>query len=205
MPAANDDRELRARGRRTMGKLLDAGMKVLADRGYHATRVDDIVRAARTSHGTFYLYFSDKDDLVRTLAEDCVAEVTEAVTALEPVDPEPAGRVQLRDWLTRWSDSYRRYGPVVRVWMEDHVADRGLVRLGAKAMSEILSTLEGRIREGAAGRSGLVDPSLAAPAMLAMVERTFYYVHSRGITVDEEAMLDTLATMIHRGFFGAQS
>ncbi len=51
-----------------MRRLLDAGMRVFAERGYHAARVDDIVRAARTSHGTFYLYFANKEDLLCTLA-----------------------------------------------------------------------------------------------------------------------------------------
>src|SRR5262249_12804599 len=49
-------RELRARGRRTMRKLLDAGVEIFAQRGFHAARVDDIVKLAKTSHGTFYLY-----------------------------------------------------------------------------------------------------------------------------------------------------
>src|SRR6516164_10918740 len=63
-------RELRAQGRRTLRRLLDAGLRVFARRGYHAARVDDIVRAARTSHGTFYLYFANKEDLLRALAVD---------------------------------------------------------------------------------------------------------------------------------------
>ena len=50
-----------------MRKLFDAGMRVFAERGYHAARVDDIVRTARTSHGTFYLYFANKEDLLREI------------------------------------------------------------------------------------------------------------------------------------------
>ena len=34
-------RELRARGKRTMRKLLDAGIEVFSKKGYHAARVDD--------------------------------------------------------------------------------------------------------------------------------------------------------------------
>src|SRR6185503_19557856 len=63
-------RELRARGQRTQARLLEAGARVFAERGYHAARVDDVVKAARTSHGTFYLYFSNKEDLFRALAID---------------------------------------------------------------------------------------------------------------------------------------
>ena len=64
-PAAR--RALRSQGRRTMRRLLDAGMKAIDERGYHATRVQDVVDIANTSHGTFYLYFSNKEDLVRAL------------------------------------------------------------------------------------------------------------------------------------------
>ena len=49
---------LRARGHRTRARLLAAGAEVIARKGLHAARVDDIVKAARSSHGTFYLYFS---------------------------------------------------------------------------------------------------------------------------------------------------
>src|SRR5438105_14992895 len=72
------ERELRAQGKKTMRKLLDAAMVVFERRGYHAARVDDIVKVARTSHGTFYLYFSNKEDLFRAL----LADVTEEVNAL---------------------------------------------------------------------------------------------------------------------------
>src|SRR5205823_9576442 len=53
-------RELRARGQRTVRKLLDAGIEVFGTKGYFPARVDDIVKVARTSHGTFYLYFANK-------------------------------------------------------------------------------------------------------------------------------------------------
>ena len=37
--------------------------------------------------------------------------------------------------------------------------------------------------------------------MLAMVERTTYFVTSRGLPFDDAVLADTLARMIHRGFF----
>src|SRR6266581_233794 len=57
------DRELRAQGRQTVRRLLEAGLAEFDQRGFQAVRVDDIVRRARTSHGTFYLYFANKEDL----------------------------------------------------------------------------------------------------------------------------------------------
>ena len=72
MPARRSDpaapRELRARGLATRERLLDAGATVFAQRGVHAARVDDIVKVAATSNGTFYLYFANKEELFRALA-----------------------------------------------------------------------------------------------------------------------------------------
>ena len=51
---------MRAQGKKTMRKLRDAAMTVFEKRGYHAARVDDIVKVAKTSHGTFYLYFATR-------------------------------------------------------------------------------------------------------------------------------------------------
>ena len=87
-----DGRELRRQGRRTMAKLLDAGMRVLAERGYHAARVDDVVRLAKVSHGTFYLYFANKEDLFRALAVQCADEMTGLAARLGPVPPDEVGR-----------------------------------------------------------------------------------------------------------------
>ncbi len=77
-------RALRARGQRTLARLLDAGASVFAERGYHAARVDDIVKAAETSHGTFYLYFASKEDLFRTLAQDLAASMVDLARELHP-------------------------------------------------------------------------------------------------------------------------
>src|SRR3984957_12844860 len=48
------DRELRAQGRETVRKLLEAGMIEFEERGFGGVRVDDVVKRAGISHGTFY-------------------------------------------------------------------------------------------------------------------------------------------------------
>lgn len=194
-------RELRAQGRRTLRKLLDAGLRVFARRGYHAARVDDIVRAARTSHGTFYLYFANKEDLLRALAVDCAGQLTELADQLGPVDPGEHGRRELRGFLGRFVDVYRRYGPVIRAWMEDQVGDRQVDRLGIKAFTAIGDRLALRIRE--AGAAPPTGDAAAAGVLMALLERFSYGVASGRISADDDATLDTLTTIVHRGFFGA--
>jgi AcrR family transcriptional regulator len=191
-------RELRAQGRKTMAKLLDAGMKVFAEKGFHAARVDDIVRTARASHGTFYLYFSSKEDLLRALAVQCSEQIEGLAATLGAVTPDDAGWQELRRFLDDFLTTYARYGPVIRAWMEDHVDDRQVNRLGVGAFTAIATTLGQRMH--AAGASG---NEVSVAALMALLERFAYFRVSRGLDFDRGVLLDTLTSVLHRGFFGA--
>ncbi len=194
-------RELRAQGRRTLRRLLDAGLRVFARRGYHAARVDDIVRAARTSHGTFYLYFANKEDLLRALAVDCANGLTDLAADVGPIGPDAAGRAELHRFLDRFIDTYRRYGPVIRAWMEDQVGDRDVDRLGVQAFTAIGECLALRMRTARLDPVG--SETAAVISLMALLERFSYGVASGRIPADDPAALETLTTIVHRGFFGA--
>ena len=191
-------RELRAQGRKTMRRLLDAGMRVFADRGFHAARVDDIVRSARTSHGTFYLYFTNKEDLLRALATECGHEISALADTLGPVGPDADGYLELRAFLGRFFGTYRRYGPVIRAWMEGHVDDREVGALGVRSFTDIANALDRRIRE-----AGAPSSPASISALMALLERFAYFLVSRRLEFESDAMLDTITHIVHRGFFAA--
>ena len=72
----------RARPDARRQELVDAALAMFAARGVAATSVDDIVKAAGVAKGTFYLYFSTKDDAVTAVAERMVIGVGERIEAL---------------------------------------------------------------------------------------------------------------------------
>ena len=199
--APAQERELRAQGRKTMRKLLDAGMVVFERRGYHAARVDDIVKLAKTSHGTFYLYFANKEDLFRALLGDVSVELTQLSEDLGEIGPGKAGYDALREWLGRFIDIYDRYGPVIRAWTEAEIDDNDVGRLGEEVMTGFAAVLIGRLSEAAVD---VPNRQLAALAFIAMVERFNYYVTSRRIEADRDEVLDTLTAILHAGVFGGE-
>jgi AcrR family transcriptional regulator len=184
-----------------MRKLSDAGRRVFAERGYHAARVDDIVRAARTSHGTFYLYFANKEDLLRALAVECAERIFELAESIGPIDGDE-GFVELREFLGGFLEIYRRYGVIIRAWMEDQVNDREVARLGVKAFTAIAQRLAVRIEESGAEQP--VDAATSVSALMAMLERFNYAVASRRLGLDDDVTLDTVARLVQRGFLGAR-
>src|SRR5277367_4832712 len=51
-------------------RILDAAVRVFAKKGFHATRVIEVAKAAGVADGTIYLYFKSKDQLLVSLFED---------------------------------------------------------------------------------------------------------------------------------------
>ena len=47
-------------------------MRVFAKKGFYATRVSEVAKAAGVADGTIYLYFKSKDQLLVSLFEDRV-------------------------------------------------------------------------------------------------------------------------------------
>ena len=157
----------------------------------------------RTSHGTFYLYFANKEDLLRALAVDCAREMESLATEIEPIDSGEDGFENLRDFLGRFVTTYRRYGVVIRAWMEDQVSDREVDRLGVRAFRHIANAFGQRMEES--GVVSAADSTATIAALMALLERFSYAISSRDLGFDDDEMLTSLTRLIHRGFFGARA
>jgi AcrR family transcriptional regulator len=197
--APAQERKLRTQGKKTLRKLLDAAMIVFEKRGYHAARVDDIVKVAKTSHGTFYLYFANKEDLFRALLADVSDEMTQLSEQLPSIAPTKVGYDELRSWLGHFFDLYARYYPVIRAWTESEVGDSDLGELGVNVLGGFANALTERVAE--VDPPVMTNPNIAAVAMVAMIERFSYYVLSRSLDVDRDELLDTLTGILHVGLF----
>jgi AcrR family transcriptional regulator len=183
-----------------MRKLLEGAIAVFDERGYHAARVDDIVKVAQTSHGTFYLYFSSKEDLFQALVADVTEEMRKLAASLPPIKASQAGYDELRSWLARFYDLYEHYNPVIRAWTEANSQNTDMARMGARVLRRFTNQLVRRVRE--IEPSPVSDPETAALAMVSMVERTTFYAVVGLFPVKRDALLDNLASILHVGLFG---
>ena len=53
----------------TRDRILEAAVTVFAHKGYHDTKVDDIVAESQTSKGSFYFYFPSKQEIFLALVD----------------------------------------------------------------------------------------------------------------------------------------
>src|SRR3954447_4980327 len=153
MPARSDaiearpeGRELRSRGRRTRDRLLVAGAEVFAERGYHAARVDDVVKLAETSHGTFYLYFANKEELFHALAEAVADRLATLADTLPPLTPDADGIAALTAGMAEFQEMYRSSGPIIQAWTEAEIVATEVGRLATTVWAAFTRALIDRIR-----------------------------------------------------------
>jgi AcrR family transcriptional regulator len=193
-------RALRSQGRQTMQKLLDAAMVAFDRRGFHATRVNDVVDIANMSHGTFYLYFDNMSDLVRALTIEVATDASELYGALTQAGTALDGesRDHLRAWIGAYSTLWLRYAPLFRSWTELATVDDSMGSRIRRTLATMTDAMSAQI--ASAGMAGDLSPDVTGLAVLAMLDRFHYLRDFMGQPVDDEA-LETLTTMVHRALF----
>jgi len=86
------------RGKRANGdkreRILDAATKVFAKKGFYATRVSEVAKAAGVADGTIYLYFKSKDELLVSLFEDRVEKLLSYMKDELPKQPTAAAKMR---------------------------------------------------------------------------------------------------------------
>jgi AcrR family transcriptional regulator len=216
------DRELRAQGRQTVRRLLEAGLAEFDERGFQAVRVDDIVRRARTSHGTFYLYFSNKDDFFKALLRDALHDMGVITDAFPVVTRNDAGRAALRQWVHTFCETYSAHAAVIRILSQADVVGEEVWGDGLQLLFRLAEAItqgmtaaspgwqagqgraaaEGQAPGGAAGDGPAAAPGhaeLTAVACLMMLERVNYLL-SVEVRLPREEMVDRLTAIIFAAF-----
>jgi TetR/AcrR family transcriptional regulator, fatty acid metabolism regulator protein len=91
----------------TKVRILDAALNIFSHKGYHDTRLDEIVQESQTSKGSIYFHFPNKERLFLALV-DQFADLLErrVVEAIEPL-PKGMGRVKLA--LQTCLETFGRY------------------------------------------------------------------------------------------------
>lgn len=86
------------RRQRTRGALLDAARTLFAERGFEGTTIAAIAERAELGFGTFYLYFRDKEEILRAVVMEGLESLRDQLDRLErgPADALESGHAALQ-------------------------------------------------------------------------------------------------------------
>lgn len=189
----------------TRDRMLTSARAVFAERGYQAASVGAITKQAETAHGTFYLYFKNKDDAfdqVLTSIQEQIKDESRAALG---------------------GDRYASLVGAIRGFLVVFVQDRGLMRAFLEGMmlspqieaswramrADFTTRIAHRLeREHAAGLVRGLDPLEAAQALASMAE---WYAFSHLVLGDPttpatagdvDAAVETLADLWYHAVYG---
>ena len=200
-------RALGRQGQKTVRKLLEAGLAEFDERGFQNARVDDVVHRAKISHGTFYLYFSNKDDLFKTLLRDALHDMQVITDEFPVVTRNAAGRAALRSWVHRFCGAYQAHATVIRILSQAEVVGEEVYGDGlqllfrlAEAITQGMTAGAGTAPAGSDGGHPLSEHAeLTALACLMMLER-INYLFSVEVQLPREEMIDRVSAIIYAAF-----
>lgn len=168
---------------------MTAGRTTLRRYSYERARVDDIVEEAGISHGAFYLYFRNKEDLLHRMAVECAATLRHLTAELDAM-PRPVQPEVFRAWVEAFVEAYHDDGPVIRVWLDNRDADPLMQSLANESLGPLTRALAAVVDPHT---SQVVGADIAGLSMLALLERLSSYF----VDIDLDAVTDTASRLMY--------
>lgn len=91
----------------TRSRILDAALDVFSRKGYHSTRMDDVVEQSSTSKGAIYFHFPNKEKLFLALVDQFANLLERRVK--EAIKNEKAGMDRVRVAIETVLDTFSTY------------------------------------------------------------------------------------------------
>jgi AcrR family transcriptional regulator len=153
-------------------EIVSAALELFVERGYAATRLDDVAARDGVSKGTLYLYFANKEELFKAVVREAlVARLTQLRSVVE--SHRGSTLELLRDLIRRWwgyvGDS--RVSGIPKLVMSEA---RNFPEIARFYLDEVVlpaqDALAGIVRRGIErGEIRPIDPALASQLLTAPV------------------------------------
>lgn len=91
----------------TRERILDSALNLFSRKGYHDTRMDEIVKESETSKGAIYFHFPSKERLFLALMDQFASLLERRIR--EAIEQEDEGMQRVRAALTACLDTFGKY------------------------------------------------------------------------------------------------
>jgi len=184
----------------TRNSLLQVALELFVEKGFEATRANEIAQKAGVAVGTIYLHFGDKDGLLSAILMNLADEIYTRVRAVyekhPSTRPEELARMHIEQ-IIQYIEENQKIAPFVLDYALSHHP------VGVKIIDFIVNQIEENIRQGqAAGiyRSDMLPPLAArAEAHMNLGLISWWIEHQDLITRDE--IVDTLVKFRLSGLY----
>jgi len=196
-----------ARGIRSRAALIAAARRLFESKGYANTKIADITQEADRALGTFYTYFSNKEEVLEQLAKDFKAEIDARVTELDLSSGDPYEVV--RELCAVYWDSCRNHSAELASIFQASMLDERFAERWRDIRADARRNIATGIRAvGKAGRAENPNPDATASALGSMMDYFCYVWLVEGGEAEQpplpdEVAIDAMALVMYRTVFAA--
>jgi AcrR family transcriptional regulator len=189
--------------RERRSQILTVAADLFGERGYHATSISDIIRAAGIARGTFYLYFDNKRAIFEELVDLLLERLHRAIRLVETGPGAPSARRQLLDNLQRVIGLLTEERSLLAILLEGAVGlDRAFDDKLADFYEQVARAIESSLLLGR--ELGLVRPCDTRVVSLAVLGGLKEVLHdllraAPGAPRDHAALAESILDIYSRG------
>lgn len=99
----------------TQQQILDAAVEVFADKGYHDSRVDDIVKTSGMSKGAVYFHFPSKETIFLSVIDQFADKLADGLQG--SLEGETSGIRQVDKALSKCLDIFGKYRHLAKIFL----------------------------------------------------------------------------------------
>jgi AcrR family transcriptional regulator len=185
---------------KTRDRIINAATEVFFDKGFSDATIDDITNYASLSHGTFYIYFNNKKDVLYELVKETFDLLYDATE--NPWKQEHSYE-SLRESIRGFFIMNQTHWKVIRTWQEAAMQDTEFMQLWEALSDQIARRIKQSIESSM--RRGLCQPINSAVAARALSGMIKHYVNTalmKNETIDVDLISNTLAHIWTYGIYG---
>jgi AcrR family transcriptional regulator len=177
----------------TRERMLNAAREVFETRGFRAASVGAITQAADTAHGTFYLYFSNKEDAFIQVIESVGLEFERAQRSGLTLRRRAAIEAVLRGFVDVFVAHRGLWRALLEGMLQSNAVERVWIEVRAGLADGLARGLE---REQQAGAVRDFDAAQSAEALASMAEwYAFTHLMVGDAVADAEAVDRVVAVL----------
>jgi len=198
--------KFRRRSEARPDEVLDAALDLFIEKGFSATRVEDVARRAGLSKGSIYLYFPSKDALLEGLVARAVTPVADSILGMMAGfdgDPRIAIEGALRLFAARMNEP--KMLAIPRIVIREAVVAPAIAQMYRKAvLDRAIPMLTGLVTKGIAdGYLRPVDPELTVRSIVGPVLTHVLLAEAFGIVpaggMDASALIENHLSILFDG------
>jgi TetR/AcrR family transcriptional regulator, cholesterol catabolism regulator len=163
-------------------EIYDTAARLFAERGYHATRIQDIANALDMNKGSLYYYFSGKEELLMQIVESRVGDALTSVRAImerdDPVLEKLQAAVQEHLRLFHTDAAIFSIFQFEKLNTINQQAAEAVDRLGRDYEQLWLALVKDGIRAGVFRKD--LEPKVLVKAIMGMCNQTLIWFNPNG-------------------------